>query len=79
MKANRHYEKPWLSGAADKRSTVKEGKDGKKEPGKSEFLYHCYPDGKGPDENLIMMLEKEVIDKNPKVTFEDIAALDDAK
>ena len=58
---------------------VKDGKDGKKDPTKSDFLLHCYPDGKGPDENLILMLEREVIDKNPKVTFDDIAALDDAK
>jgi katanin p60 ATPase-containing subunit A1 len=75
--SKRSYEKPWLAGVNDK--DKKGGKDGKKDPGKSDFLYHVYPDGKGPDENLIMMLEKEVIDKNPNITFDDIAALDDAK
>ncbi len=77
--ANRQYEKPWLNGVADKKSMVKD-KDAKKEgKDKSDFLIHCYPDGKGPDEQLIMMLEREVIDKNPNITFDDIAALDDAK
>lgn len=76
--ANRQYEKPWLKNAADKKSMVDE-KGGKKDGAKSDFLTHCYPDGKGPDEQLILMLEKEVIDKNPNITFEDIAALDDAK
>lgn len=79
VKPSRKYDKPWQSGAADKKSIVKD-KDGKPvDKDKSEFLYHCYPDGKGPDEQLILMLEKEVIDKNPNIQFEDIAALDDAK
>lgn len=76
--SKRSYEKPWLAGVNDK-GDKRGGKDGKKDPTKSDFLYHVYPDGKGPDENLIMMLEKEVIDKNPNITFDDIAALDDAK
>lgn len=46
---------------------------------KSAFLYHCYPDGRGPNEDLINMLENDVIDKNPNVKFEDIADLDEAK
>lgn len=67
---------------------------GNKEGDKSSFLYHCYPDGKGPNEDLINMLENDVvskilfsikswnsdqIDKNPNVKFEDIADLDEAK
>ena len=75
--SKRGYEKPWLAGV--EKDGKKGGKDGKKDPTKSDFLYHVYPDGKGPDENLIMMLEREVIDKNPNITFDDIAALDDAK
>lgn len=78
VKANRDYEKPWQKGAANKKSMVNE-KGEKKVAGKSDFLNHVYPDGKGPDEQLIMMLEKEVIDKNPNISFDDIAALDDAK
>jgi len=42
-------------------------------------LEHCYADGKGPDAELIQMLEKDVVDQNPNVKFEDIASLDDAK
>jgi ATP-dependent 26S proteasome regulatory subunit len=45
----------------------------------SSFLFHVYPDGHGPDSHLIEMLEKDVVDKNPQVSFEDIADLDDAK
>ena len=57
----------------------KEGKDNK-DNNKSPFLLHHYsPDGVGPDTDLIEMLEKEVIDTNPCVKFEDIADLDVAK
>lgn len=34
-----------------------------------------YPDGNGPDKNLIEMLEKEVLDKSPNISFENIADL----
>ncbi len=56
----------------------KEGKENK-ETKKSAFLLHYYPDGTGPDTELIEMLEREVIDSNPCVKFEDIAELDKAK
>ena len=46
---------------------------------KSSFLYSCYPDGVGPDTDLITMLERDVIDRKPNVSFDDIAELDDAK
>jgi katanin p60 ATPase-containing subunit A1 len=42
-------------------------------------LYHHYPDGAGPDTELINMLERDVVDLNPNVKFEDIAELDQAK
>jgi katanin p60 ATPase-containing subunit A1 len=42
-------------------------------------LSHCYKDGDGPDADLIRMLEKDVIDLKPNVTFDDIAELNDAK
>jgi katanin p60 ATPase-containing subunit A1 len=38
-----------------------------------------YPDGAGPDTELINMLERDVLDKNPGVNFDDIADLDDTK
>ena len=40
---------------------------------KSAFLLSHYPDGNGPDAELIEMLEREVVDINPNVKFEDIA------
>ena len=38
-----------------------------------------YPDGVGPDSDLIQMLERDVIDKNPNVSFDDIADLHESK
>ena len=48
---------------------------------KSSFLLYKYPNskGNGPDSNLINMLEDEVVEKNPNVSFEDIASLESAK
>jgi hypothetical protein len=43
---NRDYEKPWQVPDKDKKKK-------KKEDEHSEFLLHCYPDGKGPDVELI--------------------------
>jgi katanin p60 ATPase-containing subunit A1 len=42
-------------------------------------LLSVYPDGIGPDTELSEMLEREVVDKNPCVSFEDIAELNQAK
>lgn len=47
--------------------------------GKPSFLTNCYPDGVGPDSDLINMLERDVVDLNPNVKFDDIAELDKAK
>ena len=65
---------------------IKENKGGKNnnnnnkgKDGKSSFLLSCYPDGKGPDSDLIEMLEREVVDTNPNVSFDDIAELSQAK
>jgi len=63
----RDYDKPWLPPP-------------KKEKKKADtFLEHVYPDGEGPDADLIKMLERDVVSKNPNVHFDDIAELDDAK
>jgi katanin p60 ATPase-containing subunit A1 len=64
---------------AEKKGAKKGGKEGKIESTKSAFLLSVYPDGIGPDSDLIEMLEREVVDKNPCVRFEDIAELDQAK
>ena len=45
----------------------------------SEFLLSVYPDGNGPDSDLIRMLERDVIERNPQVKFDDIADLNEAK
>lgn len=68
------YDKPWK--VDDKKDNKK--KDNK-EPEKKTFLLERYPNGDGPDKDLIEMLEREVVDKNPCVRFEDIADLDNAK
>ena len=56
-------------------------KEPPKESNKSAFLLHCYPEsgGVGPDTELIEMMEREVVDQNPNIKFEDIAELDNAK
>jgi len=71
----RNYEKPW------KMPEEKKTNNQKKETAtnKSSFLMNCYPDGVGPDSELIEMLERDVVDTNPNVKFEDIADLDSAK
>ena len=63
---NRNYSKPWET---KKTSEVD----------KTQYIYSVYPDGIGPDTDLINMLERDVIEKNPKVNFDDIAELEDAK
>ena len=82
----RNYEKPWKGDNNNNNKGKKDDKGGKenkdgKDPkeGKSAFLLHCYPDGVGPDTDLIEMVEKEVVENNPNVKFEDIAELESAK
>ena len=56
---------------ADKGDAAKEG---------TSFLKSRYPpDGNGPDSELIGMLERDVLDTNPNVEFDDIADLDETK
>jgi len=69
--------RPGKKPTEEKKSNQSNDKDTDKE--KKSFLYHCYPDGKGPDAELIQMLEKDVVESNPNVKFEDIASLEDAK
>ena len=64
----------------NKGNANKGGKDNNKnKDGKSSFLLSRYPDGKGPDSDLIEMLEREVVDTNPNVSFDDITELSQAK
>lgn len=74
------YDKPWLNGVKPK--TPKGAPDGKNPDGtiqKEAFLNFVYPEGRGPDEDLIRSLEKEVIEKNLNIGFDDIAELDRVK
>ena len=57
----------------------KDNKNKQGKNGKSSFLLSLYPDGNGPDAELIEMLEREVVDTNPNVSFDDIAELSQAK
>lgn len=49
---NRAYEKPWQQPKKEKKEA-------------NTFLEYHYPDGAGPDVDLIQMLERDVLDKNP--------------
>lgn len=49
-KGGRDYEKPWAKNAKNPNAKVVEGEE------KKSFLKFCYPDGNGPDSNLIEML-----------------------
>ena len=55
----------------------------KKEPSKAAepktYLEHCFPNGSGPDYELIQSMENEVLDRSPGVKFDDIADLDETK
>ena len=42
-------------------------------------MQSVYPNGQGPDADLIKMLERDVMERNPQVKFDDIAELDEAK
>ena len=53
----------------------------KQQPPKSPFLMARYPEdnGNGPDTDLIEMVEREVVDINPSVNFDDFVKLESAK
>ena len=69
--------------ANNKNKNTKNIKDKKlkKEPPKSPFLMSRYPEdnGNGPDTDLIEMVERDVVEMNPNVNFDDIAELESAK
>lgn len=72
----RNYSRPWMNGVpAPKTKTDAQTA----EESRYKFLYHHYPDGKGPDSDLIRMLEDTIVTTNLHVTFDDIAGLEDAK
>ena len=72
---------PVGKGQGGKGGNDKGGKKEEKDPkaGKSAFYLHYYPEGEGPDGELIEMVEREVMERSPNVRFEDIAELEGAK
>ena len=74
-KPSRNYEKAWLKNAKDPKGEENKNKDSKA----LNFIDSIYPDGVGPDLDLIQALERDMVEKNPNVIFDDIADLDDAK
>ena len=70
---------PSKGGNSGKQGGKDNNKNNKGQNGKSSFLLSRYPDGNGPDSELIEMLEREVVDTNPNVSFDDIAELSQAK
>ena len=71
----RNYDRPWMKGVPEK----KDQKAKQDSEGKYKYLYHHYPDGNGPDTDLIRMIEDNLITANPSISFDDIAGLQDAK
>jgi hypothetical protein len=65
--AGRNYEKPWAVPKAPKKEKA------------DTYMEHIYPDGVGPDVELINMIESQLLDKNPNVNFDDIADLQETK
>ena len=63
----RNYDKPWLVPEKPQKEKAK------------TYAEHVYPDGIGPDTDLINMIEREVLVVNPNVQFDDIADLDETK
>lgn len=89
-KHKRDYDKPWLKKPTNSNQNVqgKRSNSANKNPSmnivingveKQKYLYAVYPDGNGPDADLINMIENNLITTNPSVTFDDIAGLKDAK
>ncbi len=73
IKVKREYNKPWK--VAKKEPNQKQ----KKKECKSKFLDYHYPDGDGPDADLILRMERNLLTKDTGVNFDDIAGLDKAK
>merc|ERR1712150_202702 len=58
----------------------KKGELNKEGAAHGSFLAHCYgEDGKGPDSELIKMLEQDCVDRCPQVVWDSIAGLEQAK
>lgn len=85
--AGRNYSKPWNDNKAkdDSNKGSKGGKGGadkapEKKAEAGTYLEHAYgPSGKGPDTDLIEMLERDCVERSPQVQWDSIAGLEQAK
>ena len=76
IKPKREYAKPWeINDKKDKKGRKNKELDEEKK----KFIYSIYPDGHGPDQELIENIENYLMTKNPGITFDDIAGLEKAK
>lgn len=67
----RNYDKPWLPPQQEKDKKNKEAKT---------FAEYTYGEsGIGPDSELMNQIEQNMLSKNPCVSFDDIAELDETK
>lgn len=86
---NANYARPWRDNARSKDDNSKGGKggggskDGKDDKNHAEagsYLHSLYGSaGKGPDTDLIEMLERDCVERCPSVSWESIAGLEEAK
>ena len=74
--SRRAYSKPWLP----ENPPAKQSTAGSLPEERRAFLTNCYgPDGEGPDAELIAMIERDCVERQPEVKWEDIAGLEQAK
>ena len=68
----RNYDKPWLPPPSEK--------DNKKNKEAKTYAEYLFGDGgSGPDCDLVNQIEQNMLVKNPQVSFDDIAELDETK
>jgi len=83
----RNYARPWRDNAPTKEDSKgskgggKDSKTGEKNSAEAgSYLEHTYGSGgKGPDTDLIKMLEQDCVERCPQVPWESIAGLEQAK
>ncbi|EER08127.1 Katanin p60 ATPase-containing subunit A1, putative [Perkinsus marinus ATCC 50983] len=85
--SSRNYSKPWLQPlppqaheSASNGGTSDNGGGIWSACERRGFLEHVYgPSGEGPDADLIMMLERDCVEKNPQIGWSSISGLESAR
>lgn len=78
----RNYSKPWISAGADNYASSQSASNGNQKGSttRTKFLEHVYGEScEGPDADLIQMLERDCIESQVSVSWEDIAGLESVK